>query len=484
MGELKQKTISGLIWSAIERFGYTLIMFISNLFLARLLSPNDFGVIAMIIVFISISSIIVDSGFGSALIQRKEINDIDYSTVFYLNILFACILYIFLYFLSSYIADFYNTSLLSNVLRILGLVLISNSLSIVQLSKLKRELNFKLISLVTIISSVLGSIVGIYMAFNNFGVWSLVFQTLSISVIKTVLLFIFVKWIPMLKFSIESFKKLFSYGSMILLSNIVDTIYTNTIPIITGKFFSANTLGNYTQARTLEGVPNQTLINIINQVSFPIFSRLQDNEDQLKIYARRMMSSLAWINFPIMILLIIIARPLFIILYTDKWIDAIPIFQIACLGGMLNCIVQINLSLLASLGNSKLVFYSRIVRQSIGLFLIVFGLYIGGLYGMMWLGVFGVMFVFCVIGILYTNRIMKYTFKEQIFDILPSYLLSIIVGLITFIINYFLPVNNNLLYITISVILYTSLYLFFSMILKLDGVKYLSQLIYLKKNEN
>lgn len=466
MQTLKEKTISGLLWSTVERFGYMFTMFISNLFLARLLSPNDFGTIAMIMVFISVSSIIVDSGFGAALIQKKEVEDIDYSTVFYFNILLAILLYITLFLVSPSIAQFYENEALTTILRVLGLVLIFNSLSIVQLSRLKRELNFKLISVVSIVSSILGCCVGVYAAFAGYGVWSLVAQSIVISVIRSIMLFILVKWYPILKLSFASFKSLFNFGSMILLSNLVDTLYANTIPLITGKFFSPKVLGDYTQARTLEGVPNQTLISIVGQVTFPIFSKFQDDHVQLKLFVRKSMKSLVWVNFPIMIILVIIAEPLIILLYTDKWIDAIPIFQIACLGGMLQSTIQINNMILSSLGHSKLYFISRFVKQVIGITLIVFGITWFGLDGMLIFGILVAQYIFVIISVFFTKKVFNYGFIEQLRDIVPTFVLSIVVGVITYCTTELINIKSLLLDVLISTIIYGVLYILLSALFK------------------
>ncbi|MBS7199304.1 MAG: lipopolysaccharide biosynthesis protein, partial [Bacteroidales bacterium] len=411
-------------------------MFLSNLFLARLLSPNDFGSIGMIMFFVAIASIIVDGGFASALIQKKTINNEDYSTAFHVNMILSIILYVILYFSAPLVADFYSNPPLSGLLRVLGLLLIVNALGVVQIAKIKRELNFKYLGIVSIVSSFVGCCVGVACAFCSMGVWSLVVQSLTISAIKSGILFTYSSCKSYNVFSIKSLKVQFNFGSMMLLSNLVDTIYSNLISLVVGKFFSPKILGVYTQARTLESVPNNTLVTVVQQVMYPVFSRLQDDAEKLKEGVRKSVKVLVWINFPLMILLIVVADPLIRLLYTDKWIDAIPLFQIACIGGMMNCIVQVNMQILAACGRGWFFFASRLYRQGVGVLLIIFGLYCYGLYGVMCLGVGFSPYLFWIINVIYTKKVMSYGFKEQFLDIFPTYCLSILCGVLVYFLSF------------------------------------------------
>lgn len=467
MTGLKEKTISGMVWSAVERFGYTFIMFLSNLFLARLLSPNDFGLIGMIMIFIAIASIIVDGGFASALIQKKTVDDKDYSTVFHVNMILAVMLYIVLYFAAPSVAVFYAVPPLSDLLRVLGIILIINALSVAQIAKIKRELNFKYLGIVSIVSSFVGCCVGVLCAFYSLGVWSLVIQSLTISTMKSAILFISSPWKPSWVFSNRALKAQFNFGSMILLSNLVDTVYSNLTPLVVGKFFNTKILGIYTQARTLENVPNNTLITIVQQVMYPVFSRLQDNVEKLKEGVRKSMKVLVWINFPLMILLIVVAAPLFRLLYTDKWIDAIPLFQIACIGGMMNCVVQVNIQILASCGHGWFFFISRLYRQGVGVLLIFLGLYLHGLYGLMCLGIGLSPYFFWIINVMYTKKVMDYGFKEQFFDIFPTYCLSILCGLFVYLFSFIY--EEKMLLLFSQVIFYIIFYILFSWLFKLEA---------------
>lgn len=465
---LKERTLYSLIWSTIDRFGYVIIMFISNLFLARLLTPSDFGIIAMIMIFIAISSAIVDSGFASALIQKKEIDSVDYSTVYVVNTVLSLFIYLVIFLIAPIISRFYENEALVFVLRVSGLVLIVNAMSIVQTAKFKRELNFKYIGIISIVSSIIGCSIGVIMAFHGYSYWSLVFQTLIIAIIRSFLLFYLSPWKPSFHFSSRSFCSLFKFGSMILFSSILDTIYTNMIPLILGKSFSSRTLGNYTQARTLEGVSNQTILTVINQVLFPVFSSIQSDRLVLKKAVRKSMKMLSYINFSLMFLLILIADPLLKLLYTEKWIDAIPLFRIACFGGMMNCIVQINLMILSSLGNGKLFFISRLVRQICGLSLIFIGIYFGGLMGLMWIGIVVTSYVFALLSVFYTKKVLNYGYKEQFFDVFPNLFICSLCGFICLFLFHKLNLNNISL-VLIESTTFILLLLLFSKVFRLSA---------------
>jgi O-antigen/teichoic acid export membrane protein len=464
LNSLKEKTVLGIVWSAIERFGYTLIMFVSNLFLARILNPDDFGTIGMIMVFVSVAAIIVDSGFTAALIQKKIVTNDDYSTAFYVNFALGIVLYLTLYLSAPMIARFYQSHVLIDLLRIIGLILITNVFSIVQIAKLKRELNFKLLSVISFVSPLIGCSVGILMAYSSFGVWSLVFQTLITSIVRAILLSLFATWLPKFIFSYNSLKNLFRFGFMVLGYQLIDTIYTNLISLILGKLFSPKILGFYTQARTLENVPNYALTTIVDQVTFPVFSKLQDEKEYLKNGVRKTLKSMVWINFPVMVLLMLIAAPLIQLLYTDKWLECVPLFQIACIGGMMACANSLNTNIVLSLGKSKLFFFSGLYRKFLGLVVIISCLYRWGLYGLMWSGVAFAPYFYYIINVFYTNRIFNYGYIEQIKDIFPSYLLSVVCGFITFFSLRIITLHiflQMIVYIIFYIILYVGLSKFF-----------------------
>lgn len=278
---LKERTISGMLWTAVQRFGRMGIMFVGNLVLARLLSPEDFGYIGMLMVFIAIANTFVDSGFGAALIQRKEPTQTDYSTIFYWNLIVAFFFCGVFYISAPWIAAFYKLPDLVPILRVQSLVLILNAFSIIQLNQLTKQLEFKILAKVNLVAALGGVVLGILTAYMGWGVWSLVVMNLSNAFLLNVVVWYATKWKPMWCFSWQSFKSLFGYGSLILVSSLIETIYTNIQLLIVGRVFSAKTLGYFTQAKKMEEVPVIGLSEVVNQVTFSVYSQVQDDKQRL-----------------------------------------------------------------------------------------------------------------------------------------------------------------------------------------------------------
>lgn len=270
---LKQKTISGVIWSAIERFSLQGIQFSINIIMARLLLPSDYGIIAMLGIFLQISQSFVDSGFTNALIQKNDRTDIDFSTVFYFNISIAIFFYIVIFITAPFIADFYRMPVLVDVARVVGLTLIINSLSAIHKTKMTIDVDFKTQSKISLLAVLISGIVGIYMAYSGYGIWALVCQSLLNATLLTILFYYFSHWFPLFVFSINSFKQLFSFGSKLLISGLIHTIYHNLYSIVIGRRFSAVDLGYYTRAEQFAVFPSANLNAIISRVTFPILSR-------------------------------------------------------------------------------------------------------------------------------------------------------------------------------------------------------------------
>lgn len=453
MANLKEKTISSLIWSSIERFGYTFIMFIANLVLARILEPSDFGIVAITTVFIAIASIIVDGGFTGSIIQKKELLPLDCETAFTVNFGISILLYIVLFVLAPIVSNIFNVSELDYLIRVLGLVLITNSLTTVQISRLKRELQFKTLSIVSIVSAIIGTLFGIFAAFNSFGVWSLVIQNLTISIVKIIILQFMATWKPKLRFSKARFKEQFSFGFMLLLSNLIESVYANSISLVLGRAFTPKTLGLYSQARTFENVPSNTLLTIVYQVTFPIMSEMYGKKQDITPYARQITRNLAAIIFPLMTLLIILAKPLIITLFTEKWEDAVILFQIACIGGMITPFIQINNSILLACGKSKLFFRSRLICQFIGFIIISFLAFNTNLMQLMIIGVALLPYLMLFIMSQWIKKILYgFGFFQQIKSIGVLWLLCIIpAALILVIVNISNPVNELLWYIASAI---------------------------------
>lgn len=472
---LKQKTISGMIWNAVERFGSSLFLFLSNLVLARLLSPDDFGCIGMLLVFISISDAIVDGGFGSALIQKKNPTQADYSTVFYWNIALSVCLYGVLYLSSPLIAGFYKIPLLSEVLKVQGIVLIINAFVLIQQNILKKQVAFKKLAKINLSAIIIGTCTGMTFAFLGFGVWSLVVKSLVTGIIQCIIYWVSSHWRPKWVFSRKSFTSLFQFGGFVFFTTIVNTVYANIISLVIGKSFSATTLGYYTQARKLEDVPCQSLSAVVQNVTFPIFSQMQNDLDKLRESTRRCLKSVAFINFPLMMLMLIIAEPLFTLLFTDKWKPAVPYFQILCIFGYVMSILELNGNVMQSLGKGKLFLFTRTLQRTIGILLVFIGLN-WGIKGLLF-GYVLSQYVAFVIVTMVSGKLIKYGTLQQIKDLFPMFAISIITAVITYSLSLFLTEVHFLLLLAFRITIYILIYLISAKIFNLDVLKLFNQII-------
>lgn len=470
---LKSKTISSMLWSATQRFGVLILSFITNLVLAWYLSPEDFGVIGMLAIFITLSETFIDSGLGAALIQKKEPTELDYSTVFWSNLFISITLYIILFFTAPLISKFYNMDILTPVLRIKAIVLIIQGFRLIQTTRLQKQLNFKKISIIYLIASFISTVVAIISAIKGAGVWALVIKTLVDVFIRTLIFWIVGKWKPLLKFSKESFKELFSFGGVMLSTSIIITIYSNCQALIIGKAFSAEELGYYTQAVKLEDIPTNAFEQIVNQVTFPIFSQLKDDIEKMKKGLQKIVISISYICFPMMIFFIVCATPIFHFLYPNKWEPAIPYFRYLCLVGMIVSVNTMNTNLIKATGRKGLYFRLQVIKRIVGIILIILSVY----FGMIGLLIARVVieYVFFIINAIVTNKAIKYSIFEQIKDLLPNYILSFLVGTITFLLfkNMNLPISidriNNFITIFIEFIFYTFTFILISGIFKFKG---------------
>lgn len=460
---LKQQTISGMLWSAIQRFGTMIISFVSNVVLARLLSPDDYGCIGLLTIFIVLAETFVNGGFGAALIQKKEPTKDDYSTVFYWNIIVSILLYILLFFVAPYVAVFYKIPLLSSVLRVQGIILIIHALSIVQLNILRKQLQFKKLSVIQIVASIISVVIAIILAYEGFGVWTLVVQQLLMACIVTFILWITTNWKPILCFSLKSFKELFGYGAFLLLSDLLNALCNNLQGLIIGRKYSAVDMGFYSQARKLETIPTTSISQVVNLVAFPVYSKLQDNKEQLYLAVQKSSRMMNFLNFPLMILLILVANELIVFLYSDKWLESISYFQILCVSGLVNCIQSINYQVVCAVGKSKLIFRWNIVKRLVGLASILVGMNFG-VKGILWGMVFGFYFT-ALVNILVASPITNYDLFKQLKDIIPILCCAIVVALVVYFIMQLTDVHY-ILAMFIKVILYIVLYVLIAKIFR------------------
>lgn len=427
---LKNKTINGVSWSLLDNIANYGISFVVGLILARLLSPEEFGILGMITVFIAISNTIVDCGFSNALIRKSDVSERDYNTVFYFNFLIGLVLYISLYACTPLISQFFHEPQLTPVTRVMCLVLIVNSLSIIQRTILVKNIDFKIQTKVSLISSVLSGMIGIGMAFTGYGVWSLVMQQLSRQVLQTILLWTYSKWRPRLEYSQQSFNELFGFGSRLLLSGIIDTIYRNIYYLIIGRFYSTGQLGQYTRAEQFNTIFSSNLTAIVQRVSYPVLSSIQNEPERLKQAYQRVIKSTMLVSFACMLGLAAVARPLIQILIGEQWLPAANYLQIICFSGMLYPLHAINLNILQVVGRSDVFLKLEIIKKIIAVIPITLGFFYG-IEFMLW-GSVGTSLIAYFLNCHFSARYIDYSVWEQIKDIMPAFLTSGVMGLSMF----------------------------------------------------
>lgn len=354
MGELKSKALKGLLWSGIDKAGVKVVSFIVSIVIARILSPSDYGVIGMILVFITIANIFMDSGMSQALVQRKHRTASDMATAFYFNVGVSILCYIILFFTAPIIARFYEISLLSPILKILGLNIIISSFATVQRANLLAVLDFKTIAYVNLGGVLVSGGVGIGMAYSEYGVWALVGQQISSTFTSTLIFWIAGKWHPTASFSKESFKILWKFGSKLLATGLVATIMREIYTVAIGKVYRSAELGYYTRAVQTSDLVAITTYDIINAVTFPILSSLQDDRSRMVEVYSRMLGMTAFFIFPIMTGLAVVASPFISVLLTDKWLPVVPLLQWLCFARMFTPISALNMNILNAVGRSDL----------------------------------------------------------------------------------------------------------------------------------
>ena len=371
MGTIKESTIQGVKWSAVERFSVQGIIFLVGLIMARLLTPSDFGIVGMLSIFLAVSQTFIDSGFSNALIRKIDRTDLDCSTAFYFNVVIGAVCYAILFGVAPIIASFYNMPILKDVTRVLAITLFLNSLTVVQVALLTVKVNFRTQAKVNLCSSLVSGGMGIFLAYTGWGVWALVYQQICRSAINVLLFWVAAKWRPMFKYSWDSFYELFSYGSKLLLSGLLHTFYLNVTNLVIGKFYSSKDLGFYDRGQQLGKIPMETTVNIFQRVTFPILATIQnDNEHLISAYRKYIKVSSILIFFCIF-LLAALAKPIIVILLTEKWNESIIYLQLYCLAHMLNHITRINLNLLQVKGRSDLYLRLEIIKKTISLIILL-----------------------------------------------------------------------------------------------------------------
>lgn len=475
---VKSKTLSSLIWKFAERSGAQIIQFIVSVILARLLTPSDYGLIGLITVFISIALVFAQSGLGQALVQRKNIDTVEFSTVFYFSMAFSILLYIILFLCAPLIAGFYKSYKLINVIRVLGITVIIGAINSVQQAYVQKTMQFKRFFYSTLSGTLVSAIIGIAMAYSGYGIWALVWQQVSNQLVNTIVLWFTVKWRPILTFSIKKAKRLFTYGWKLLCSSLLDTIYNNIYSLIIGKFYTSSDLGYYNRGKQFPMLVIQNVNSAIDSVLFPVLSGAQDDKSKLKAMVRRSIVTSTFIIFPCMAGLAAIAKPLTILLLTEKWLPAVPFIQFCCFTYAFWPIHTANLQAIKAVGRSDIFLKLEIIKKIVG----ITGLCISlpfGLYAMMWMRCLTTI-ISSFINAFPNKKLLGYSYLEQVKDMLPSFINAVAMCLIIICVN--LLDLNSILTMIIQIILGAGIYIGFSKMFKLECFEYiLSTLKNIKK---
>ena len=421
---LKHKTVKGVGWSFIDNLSSSGVSFLVGLVLARLLTPSEYGIMAILTIFIAVSSSIVDSGFSNALIRKTDAKRVDYNTVFLFNLVVSGLLYVVLFFAAPAISVFFKEPLLVEVMRVIGWVLIINALAIIPRTLFVKDVNFKTQTKVSLIASISSGVVGIGMALAGMGVWSLVGQQLSRQLLNTLFLWIYSTWRPIWEFSLQSFRELFGFGSKLLLSGLLDTVFKEIYSLVIGRCYTSAQLGQYTRASQFNQIFSSNLTTVIQRVSYPVLSSIQDESERLREAYRKVIKSTMLITFACMLGLAAVAKPLLIILIGEKWLPAVNFLQIICFSGMLYPLHAINLNILQVKGRSDLFLKLEIIKKIIAVGPLILGVLFSIEY-MLWGSVCTSLIAY-FLNSYYSANLVNYPTKDQIKDILPTFLVSVV----------------------------------------------------------
>lgn len=470
---LRNKTISGFKWGALDRFATQGLQFAMGLIMARILMPSDYGTIGMIAILVTLSQSLIDGGFSQAIIQKNTVSKKELSTVFYLNISISLALYLLLYLSAPYIAQFYAVDILTEVTRVYAVNLVIISLSIIQVASLSRNIDFKTQAIASLISVLLGGGIGIYMAWSGYGIWSIVVQSLSRNLLKATLLWIRGDWYPSFTFSFNAIRGMFDYGAKLMVAGLINSLFQNLYSVVIGKFYGATELGLFTKARQFQKLPAQHFTSVLSRVSFPVLSQLKNDNERMKDGLRRMVRFSTFLIFPVMFQLFVLAEPTIILILTEKWIDAVPFLRILALIGILYPINALYLNNIKANGEAGLILKIEIVKKM--LFGIV--LFVTYRYGVLFIiyGHFLMTFTGLLINSYFVYKVQQYSVGEQLKDTLPNLAIAAVMGIILLIVNQFLP--GFLLKVIVSLILGAAVYFLTAVLFRFQELTILKSIL-------
>ncbi|MBP0612936.1 lipopolysaccharide biosynthesis protein [Chryseobacterium sp. cx-311] len=438
---LKQQALSGMLWSSIQTFGNQFISFGVSIILARLLLPAEFGLIGMIGIFMGIGGALISSGLSASLIRTTNPDQADYSTVFVFNLVGSIVVYALIFMAAPYIASFFKQQILVEITRLYSLSFIISAFTAVQITRLHKHMNFKSETRASLISTLVSGVLGIALAYLGFGVMSLVWMGLAGALVNTVMLWVQSGWKPSLLFDKQKFRYHFGFGSRMMFSGILDILFTNAYIIIIGKFYAPAQLGYYNRADSLKQLPVSTFSGILNKVTYPLFAEIKNDDVRLKSVYKQIMKMVIFIIAPVLVIMGVLGEPLFRFLFTEKWLPAVPYFQIMCAAGILYPLHAYNLNILSVKGRSDLFLRLEIIKKLL-LVGVLAASFPFGILGLIWGQVIFSMIAF-FINTHYSGKFLKYSSLEQLQDITPLLLLAALSGAGTYAISYFLSDSHD-----------------------------------------
>lgn len=442
---LNKNIVSGVFWTSIDKFGVQFIQFVLSIIIARILSPEDYGLVGLAAVFIAFSQVFVDSGFGKALVQYNNPNKNDFSTVFYFNFLISCLLYAIIFLLSPYIALFYEMPLLKNLIRLIALTLIIQSFNIVPNAIFSININFRPLAISNSIATIIGGGVGVWAAYSGFGVWALAFMTLTSSLIRTISQWYQSNWFPSLVFSFDSLKNLYRFGGNLLASSLIDVLVRNSSGLFIGKLYSSKDLGFFTKGVDFANTMSNTIISVIFAVLFPSFSKIKNDKEKTLTIFKTSLRYVSLFVFPFFMLFSILAQPLILALLTEKWLITAIVFQYLVLARMINMVALINQQVLHGLGFSYITLKQEILKSIVRFVFILISIN----FGIVWIAIgelIATAFNFFV-NAYPLEKILKFGFIHQLKEIKIIFISSLIATLICyFLINFFEDIYLKLLF--------------------------------------
>lgn len=466
---LRGKVLSGLFWKVLENGGVQIVQFVISLILARMLGPERYGTIALLLVFIAIANVFIQSGFQTALIQKRQVDDLDYSSVFYLGLGVALLLYAVIFAGAPAVAAFYHDPELKSMLRVLALMIFFGAVVSVQTAMVSRKMEFRKMCAASLLATCLSGIAGVIGAYRSLGTWALVVQQLGTQFLLMVFLWVLVGWKPMRAFSFSRVKALFSYGWKLLCSSLLDTVYNNLYTMVIGRIYQKDVVGYYNRGNQFPQLIVNNLAASIQAVMLPAFSASQEDKERMKAMVRRSIVTSAFVIFPMMAGLVAVAKPLISIILTEKWLPCVPFLQIMCVAYAMWPIHIANLQAINALGRSDIFLKLEIIKKALGLAVLAVSIPFG-IYAMVWLKA-STDFAGTIINAYPNKKLLNYSFLEQWRDVFPALVLSVVMGAIVYSLQFFIH-NNWLLLIAqigVGVLIYGGL----AWIFKVESFRYL-----------